>query len=250
MFNITNLFTIIILNIFALYCNAASLPEYSYTEIYTYDNQELNNIDSPSDAKAEISDPFYVINRHIFNINYLLDKAFFAPIAETYLAVIPKRGRVHIANFMSNISEPLNFINLVFQGNFKQARITIGRFLANTVLGFFGILDVAAQAKLTYSGEDFGKTLARYGAPSGPYIVAPILGPTSFRDVSGKVADFFMDPFKYTLHREYRDIINITWLVHKRAEVNEVVKTVNRSLDPYETAKLLYIQNRNSQILK
>jgi phospholipid-binding lipoprotein MlaA len=226
--------------------SARSIPEYSYSELYSYDNQDIEK-DPSQKEQDSISDPFYVLNKNIFNINYLLDRAFFSPIAETYLAVVPKRGRIHIGNFLSNMGEPINFINMILQGNFKQAKISVGRFLTNTVLGCFGFLDVAKELSLKYRGEDFGRTLAHYGASSGPYLVIPLLGPTSVRDVSGKVADFFIDPFKYTLHKEHRNIINAAWLLHKRSELSDVIKTVNRSLDPYETAKMLYIQNRASR---
>lgn len=237
-------YIIVFLFCFSNIARADSLPSYSYSEMYMYDNQDDRiNTETPSSEK-KIHDPFYVINKNIFNINYLLDKAIFAPAAKTYVTVIPERGRMHIGNFMSNIGEPINFFNLLFQGKFKQARISLGRFMTNTVLGFAGILDVATPLKLNYKGTDFGLTLAHYKFSSGPYIVAPILGPTSVRDLSGKVADFFIDPFKYALNKPERNVINATWLLHKRAGATDLIDTVNNSLDPYETAKALYLQNR------
>ena len=242
---ISQFFTVIYL--FMLASTANAVPVASYSEMYMYDSQDYQT-DTTASPDSLISDPFAVINKHIFNINYLLDAAFFRPAAETYLYLMPARGRMHVGNFMSNIGEPINCINLIFQGKFKQARISLGRFMTNSLLGFFGIMDVATEFKLQYKGEDFGQTLAYHKIPTGPYLVAPILGPTSTRDLSGKVADFFMDPFKYSLTKEERNIINATWLLHKRANANEIIKTVNNSLDPYEAAKALYIQNRISQI--
>lgn len=229
---------------------AKDLPSYSYSEIYIYDSQDLNKntIDNNDSSGTKVSDPFKVINKNIFNINYFIDSAFFRPISEIYLFTIPKRGRMHIGNVVTNLGEPINFFNLLFQGKFAQARISIGRFIVNSVLGFCGIVDVATSAKMNYKGEDFGQTLGYHKVPNGPYLVVPLLGPTTVRDLTGKVADFFIDPFKYALNKRERNVVNITWLLHKRSNANEVIKTVNNSLDPYETAKLLYIQNREAQI--
>lgn len=232
--------------IVAYNAGAVTAPSYSYSEMYVYDNQDNENedLDSLYEEKELISDPFEPVNRHIFNINSLLDSAFIAPVIETYIAVTPKQARTNIGNFVSNLGEPVNFINLMLQGSFSQARVTFGRFITNTLLGFFGIMDVASGCDMPYKGEDFGQTLAYYGFPTGPYIVMPIFGSSSTRDTAGKVFDFFANPTRYVLDRQERDIVNITWLVHKRAHANGIIKTVKKSLDPYETAKMLYIQNR------
>lgn len=231
-----------------LACNAiaATVPSYSYSEMYVYDNQdnEDEDLDSLYAEKILIPDPFEPINRHIFNINSLLDSAFVSPVIETYIAVTPKRVRSNIGNFVSNMGEPINFINLMLQGDFGQARITFGRFITNTLLGFLGIMDVASGCNMPYKGEDFGQTLAHYGFSTGPYLVMPLFGSSSTRDTTGKVFDFFANPLRYALDSEERAVVNVTWLVHKRAQANGIIKTVKRSLDPYETAKMLYIQNR------
>lgn len=230
---------------FALNSQGKALPGYS--SMYMYDNQDCYtdpNIDNP----VHISDPLAPINKQIFYFNWMLDTIIFIPAMQIYVTAVPKRSRVYVSNFISNISEPINFANLLFQGNFKQAQISFARFVTNSLLGFFGIMDVATQFKLPYKGEDFGQTMAYRGVPMGPYLVAPILGPTSFRDLSGKAVDFFIDPFKYVLSKSEREIIDITWLIQKRTDSDAVIKAVKQSIDPYETAKQMYIQNRNNQI--
>jgi phospholipid-binding lipoprotein MlaA len=244
-------FKIFILGLFcfkAVFAEAVNLPTYSYTEMYIYDNQDETKVLPEIPSQPLISDPFEPVNRHIFNINSILDSAFISPVVETYLALTHKHVRGSLDNFMSNIGEPINFLNSMLQGDFAQARVTFGRFLANTVLGFFGIIDVASKADMQYKSEDFGQTMAHYGVGSGPYVVMPIFGPSSIRDASGKVVDFFADPLTHALDSKGRQVINVTWAFHKRSEANQIIKTVKRSLDPYETAKLLYIQNRNNQI--
>lgn len=226
---------------------AQAIP--SYSEMYVYDNQDVPTIDPESSTSEKlISDPLEPVNRHIFNINSLLDTAFIAPVIETYITVTPKPVKVRLGNFVSNLGEPINFLNLMLQGDFAQARVTLGRFITNSLLGFFGIVDVASKANMQYKGEDFGQTLAHYGMSSGPYLVIPIFGPSSTRDTAGKVFDFFADPMRYAMDREERDIVNIAWVINKRADANQLVKTIKKSLDPYETAKMLYIQNRINQI--
>ena len=229
-----------------LACNAqATLPGYS--SMYMYDNQDCYT-DENLDNSAQISDPLAPLNKQIFYFNWMLDTIIIIPAMQIYTTAVPKRGRTYVANFMSNISEPINFANLLFQGKFKQAHISLIRFTTNSLLGFFGIMDVATEFNLPYKGEDFGQTMAYRGVPSGPYLVAPILGPTSVRDLSGKVADFFIDPFKYALDKNTREVIDVTWLMQKRTDGDSVIKTVKRSMDPYEIAKQMYVQNRNSQI--
>lgn len=238
---------VVIYIFFDLSAVALSATPSSYSGIF-YDDQDNFSLDAYEENTPKISDPFVIPNKFIFNINSTLDTFIVSPAIQTYLFITPKPVRTRIGNFMNNISEPVNMLNNIFQGNFKQARISLGRFMTNTVLGFFGIMDVATNFKLTYKGEDFGQTLAHYDVPTGPYIVLPLFGPSSARDSAGKVADFFMDPFGYGLPKKERDIIDGTWLVHKRAESDNIVKVVKNSLNPYETAKSLYIQNRTDQI--
>lgn len=229
----------------ALDALAANMPAYS--SMYIYDNQDCYT-DTDIIEQPIISDPFYIINKQIFSFNGMMDTVIVIPAMEIYTTVIPKRGRVHVSNVLNNLAEPINLFNQIFQGNFAQARITFGRFITNTLLGCLGIMDVATSFNLKYHGEDFGQTLAHYNLPMGPYIVLPILGPSSLRDTSGKIVDYFIDPFEHVFDQKTRDIINITWAMQKRVDANGVIKTVKASIDPYETAKQIYVQNRIKQI--
>lgn len=231
-----------------LSCSAnANVPIYS--EMYMYDNEHCyEDTDTILNSPISASDPIAPINKHIFYINWMLDTILFIPAAEIYKTSIPKKTRVYVNNFMTNITEPINFFNLIFQGKFKQSQIPLARFMTNSLLGFFGIMDVASEFKLKYKSEDFGRTLAFYNVPRGPYLVVPLLGPTTARDLTGKVIDFVMDPVRYSLSNRDRSIINSTWLLQKRVDNNTVINTIKSSIDPYETAKQIYIQNRNKQL--
>ena len=193
--------SIILICIFAYKATAMQAPYYS--EMYIYDDQDDLSLGLYSDIdKPLISDPFILVNKQIFSFNSTMDTVFISPLIEMYITVMPKHGTDSVGNFLRNAGEPLNFLNLMLQGNFAQARVTLGRFMTNTVLGFFGIMDVATDFKLQYKAEDFGQTLAHYGTPIGPYIVLPIFGPSSARDTVGRGVDFVADPFRSTLDGE------------------------------------------------
>ena len=242
------LLNILILLILSSPAHGLDTSSYSYTDMYIYDNQDYNTNTDIDPNTPTIKDPFEPINRSIFGLNNMIDILFITPTAELYSAMMPKIGKSYISNFFSNLGEPLNFINLILQGKLPQARITLGRFLTNSSLGCFGIMDVATKFNLNYKGEDFGQTLGYHKVPTGPFIMIPIFGPSSLRDTSGKVADFFMDPFRYKIKRRVYNDMNLVWLLHKRSESSTLINTVRHSLDPYETAKMLYIQNRTIKI--
>ena len=56
------------------------------------------------------------------------------------------------------------------------------RIVINTMFGVGGLFDVATLAKLPKHENDFGLTLGHYGVPPGPYLVLPLLGPSTVRD--------------------------------------------------------------------
>ena len=227
---------------------AGAAPMPSYSEMYVYDNQDCYEIDQTDKQEVKIADPFKVINKQIFYFNNMIDMIILMPFNQIYITAVPKMGRKYVANFMSNIAEPLNILNSIFQGNFAQAKISFGRFATNTLMGFGGIVDVASKLNLKYRSEDFGQTMASYKMPSGPYLVAPLMGPTNVRDLSGKIVDYFLDPFNYLLKRKERYAVDVVWILQKRSDGDSVIKMVRQSLDPYETAKQMYIQYRKNQI--
>lgn len=240
------IFSLMLFLAVSLPANGAPTP--SYSEMYVYDNQDCYAPDQEDQPEVKIADPFKVINKQIFYFNNMIDLIILTPFNQIYVTAVPKRGRKYVASFISNLAEPLNILNSIFQGNFAQARISFGRFTTNTLMGFCGIIDVASRFNLKYRGEDFGQTMAKYKIPSGPYLVAPLMGPTSARDLSGKIVDYFLDPVNYLLKTKERYAVDIVWILQKRSDNDSVIKMVRQSLDPYETAKQMYIQYRKNQI--
>ena len=144
-------------------------------------------------------DPFERINRHVLDVNTVLDDNVLRPVAETYRAVVPEFGRMRLRAFINNLGEPLIFANNVLQLRLGDAGTTLGRFAINTTLGGVGLWDVATDQGLARQTGDFGQTMARYGMPSGPYLMLPVVGPSNLRDATGEAADGFGNPLLLAL---------------------------------------------------
>lgn len=138
---------------------------------------------------VDVYDPLEGFNRRMYTFNYYFDKYLYLPVVNTYAFITPDYVEDRVSNFVDNIFEFNNFINNVFQLKFKQAGITLGRFLSNTTLGIAGLWDPATGMGLPEQSEDFGQTLGHYNVGDGPYLVLPIFGPSNLRDTTGLVTD-------------------------------------------------------------
>lgn len=138
-------------------------------------------------------------NRAVFKFNMTLDRWLLKPVAKGYDFITPDPVQVGIGNVFSNIGEVGHIANDVLQWRWKQAANDTGRLLTNTTLGFFGLFDVATELGLPENeGADVGLTLARWGVPSGPYLVLPFLGPSTVRDGFSLPVDYYvLDPISY-----------------------------------------------------
>jgi len=212
----------------------------------------------PEDSEAlaeyeEINDPLEPTNRNFFAFNRGLDTVLFKPLAEAYV-LLPKPVRDSIHSSVNNVRAPVNFANDLLQGELERAATVLGRFLINTTVGVGGIFDVAAHVGLERHNEDFGQTLAVWGAPTGPYIVIPILGPSSPRAIVGTITDSFLDPLTYVFDNQGAELEY--WLIRggiegidERARVLDVLDDIEESsLDFYATVRSLYRQRREAEV--
>jgi len=210
--------------------------------------------DIPDDFSDDdgLADPLEGVNRAIFAVNDTVDIAVFRPVALVYRTVIPPPLRKGLANFLANASTPITLANDVLQGDMKRAETTVVRFFLNSVAGFGGLRDIAAEAGWERHTEDFGQTLAVYGVPSGPYIVAPLLGPSTPRHLVGRAVDILANPWTWILW----DASTLESLSPTLAETvsgrESAIETLDAtregSPDYYVTLKNLYYQNRLSEI--
>jgi phospholipid-binding lipoprotein MlaA len=144
--------------------------------------------DATPDARA-VYDPWEPMNRHIYRFNANFDKFIFLPVVRGYRFVLPRFARAGLSNFFANIGESTIIVNSILQlAPIKTAK-SIARLSVNSTIGIAGFFDVARHWKLPGEHEDFGQTLGFYGVGPGPYLVLPILGPSSLRDTGGLAVD-------------------------------------------------------------
>ena len=176
-----------------------------------------------------------------------------APLAKGYRIILPKEVRTGVRNFFNNLKEPWTSINSALQGDLKNTGHSIARFCLNTTVGLLGIFDVATHLGFEKQKEDFGQTLAVYGVGSGPYLVLPLLGPSTLRDAIGRVTGFVADPVTVALNREGKE--DWVWIgtalkgIDFREQNLEKIDNLEAtSVDFYATIRSLYLERRNRMI--
>lgn len=196
------------------------------------------------DAAAS-ADPWEGLNRPIHSFNKGVDKVLIKPVAKGYEFIIPKFMRRGVTNFSRNLREPLNFINNLLQGKGGAATNDLGRFVANSTFGVLGIFDVATAAGLDEaSDEDFGQTFAVWGVPDGPYVVVPLLGPSTLRDAVLIPLNLLADPLFHYRNSSIRDKLYILRLIDVRQRLFRAEELLKGSQDRYISIREAYLQHR------
>jgi phospholipid-binding lipoprotein MlaA len=201
----------------------------------------------------ETNDPFEPANRAMFEVHEVADRYVLQPVAEAYRDILPQPVRSGIRNVLGNLRAPVILANDLLQGNITRARITLGRFMVNSTLGVAGILDVAREWGVPGHSEDFGQTLAVWGAGEGFYMFVPLFGPSSPRDLGGQAVDFAINPLSWLGQGLIVDAAGWTQLgltvVDTREALLEPIDQVRAtSLDPYSTLRSAYRQRRAFEI--
>jgi phospholipid-binding lipoprotein MlaA len=195
-----------------------------------------------------VFDPFEKQNRKIHAFNRGLDKALVRPAARGYSALLPDPIEDSIGNFAENLGQPSVIVNSLLQGNFKGAGLSTTRFLTNTVLGFAGFVDAAAEFKVPEHSTDFGETLYTWGAGEGAYVELPALGPSTVRNTTGKVVDLFTNPLSYAVNspdKYYGTAASVASRLSDRGRYGDTIDSIlYESADSYAQARLIYLQNR------
>lgn len=213
-------------------------------------------LDDDPEAQAEYrenNDPAEPTNRAMFAVHEALDRNVLQPIAEAYRAVFPQPIRTGVRNVLGNLRTPVILTNDLLQGEADRARITLGRFMVNTVFGVGGIFDVARHWGVEGHSEDFGQTLAVWGVGEGPYIFIPLLGPSNLRDGVGFGVDMATNPISYLGQGVIVEAAGWTrvglTVVDTREDLLDAINGVRAtSLDPYTTLRSAYRQRRQYEI--
>ena len=201
----------------------------------------------PQDA-----DPWEPMNRKIFAFNESLDEWVIGPVSVGWNGVLPGGVQTSIKNFFDNIFMPAIFVNHVVQGQFKEAFADdLPRFLMNTTIGWVGLFDAASTVDLDKNYTDFGVTLGRWGVPTGPYLVLPLLGSSSPRNVFGKVADAWSTPYSLWIAPWISVTIRAVELVNLRSLFSEEIEqSRDESIDYYSFVRSAWTQNRRYRVLE
>jgi len=196
-------------------------------------------------ASNEINDPYENFNRKTYQFNENLDEKIAKPIAEIY-SKFPTPIKNGVTNFFNNLEEVDTFVNQILQGKPKESLNDLTRFIINSTIGLGGLIDVASKIGLQRHEEDFGQTLAVWGVGQGPYIMLPVLGPSTFRDTFSRPVSSFLS---VTFHMTDSDV-NITLKSIDAIETRERLLDVESLLsgDKYSFVKDAYIQSINYEV--
>ncbi|HZX15771.1 MAG TPA: VacJ family lipoprotein [Pseudomonas sp.] len=200
----------------------------------------------PALAQANEEDPWQGYNRFMFRVNDNVDTYTLKPLAKGYQAVTPQFLEDGVHNVFRNIGDVGNLANNLLQGKLHDAGVDGGRLIFNTTFGLLGFFDVGSTMGLQRSDEDFGQTMGAWGLNSGPYVVLPLLGPSTVRDAFGKVPDSMLSAPAFIDHVPTRNVVRGVQVVDVRASLLKAERMV--SGDKYIFIRNAYLQNREFKV--
>lgn len=200
----------------------------------------------PVVANADEQDPWVGYNQFMFNINETVDAYTLKPLAQGYQAVTPQPVEDGISNVFRNIGDVRNLANNLLQGKLHDAGVDSSRLIVNTTFGVLGLFDVATRMGLQRNDEDFGQTLGAWGLGSGPYVVLPLLGPSTVRDAFARVSDSMLAATAHIGHVPTRNVVIGVDAINLRASLFKAERLV--SGDKYTFIRNAYLQNREFKV--
>ena len=195
---------------------------------------------------ANPADPFEPFNRGVHSFNDSVDKAVIKPVATVYRDVTPQPVRTGVSNFFGNLGDAWSFVNNLLQFRGLEAYESLVRFTTNTFFGLGGVLDIASEAGIERHKQDFGLTLGRWGVPTGPYVVLPLLGPSTVRDTLALPVDAQGNLLSTVYPVTTRNSLLGLRLVNTRANLlraSEVLDTA--ALDKYTFTRDVFLNLRS-----
>lgn len=222
-------------------------------ELAANQDAKAQNDIMPAAGTDQISDPLEGTNRAIFKFNNGVDHVVIHPIAKGYRTIVPQPARTGIRNFLRNLKSPTTFVNQLLQGDIGGAGDVLARAVINSTIGIAGLIDVADKVGIPYEAEDFGQTMAVWGIGHGPYIVVPILGPSSLRDYAGYFADSYADPLRWYLFNVdeegwYYAKVGMDYLDLRESLVDVLEDLEKSSIDYYASVRSVYYQRREALV--
>jgi len=194
-------------------------------------------------------DPYEGYNRAMFKFNDTVDEYALKPVATAYRNVLPSFAQTGVNNFFGNLGDAWSSVNDFLQGKGKQGLSDLSRFALNSTVGILGLFDVASEAGIQKHKEDFGQTLGTWGVGSGPYVVLPLLGPSTVRDTVALPVDWKGDIWSYKDPVYLRNIGIGIRAVDQRANLLDASSLLeDAALDRYEFIRDGFLQRRESLI--
>ncbi|MFL6672056.1 MAG: VacJ family lipoprotein [Massilia sp.] len=194
-------------------------------------------------------DPFEKFNRAMFTFNDAADRVALKPAATAYKEHTPGFVQTGVNNFFGNLTDAWSAMNNLLQGKGQEGMSDLTRFAFNSTFGILGLLDIASEAGLQKHNEDLGQTLGMWGVPSGPYLMLPLLGPSTVRDTAALPADLWGDPWSHKEPVGWRNAGIGVRAVDQRATVLDASNLLEEAaLDRYEFIRDGYLQRRESRV--
>jgi phospholipid-binding lipoprotein MlaA len=198
-------------------------------------------------AIRQATDPWESWNRKVFGFNESLDRHLLKPVATVYTELIPGPVRQATSNFFGNVGDAWSAFNLVLQGRFKPGAEQTMRFAMNSTFGLAGLIDIATPAGIERRREDLGRTFGHWGFGSGPYIVWPLLGPSSLRDSFALPLDRRISPALLVSDRQSQWALYGLQAIDERANLLRAAELLDAmALDKYSFIRDAYLQRRGN----
>jgi phospholipid-binding lipoprotein MlaA len=195
---------------------------------------------------ASEDDPWESVNRPIYKFNDVIDTYALKPLAQGYQYIAPQFVEDGVHNFFQNIGDVRNLANDILQAKPHAAGVDTARLIFNTTFGLLGVIDVGTKMGLQRNDEDFGQTLGYWGVGSGPYVMLPLLGPSTLRDAPSKYVDSYTAPYRYVDDVPVRNSFYALDIIDTRASLLSSEKLITG--DRYTFIRNAYLQNREFKV--
>jgi phospholipid-binding lipoprotein MlaA len=200
---------------------------------------------------ANPRDPLEPFNRNMMQFNEGVDSIVLRPVATLYREKVPALARTGVSNFFANMGDAWSFVNSALQFKIHNAVDNLMRFQLNTVFGMAGIFDIASEANIDRHKEDFGQTLGHWGMPPGPYLVLPLLGPSTVRDTLALPIDRRGDPLGSVDPGSAQGALYLLRAVDIRSNLLRASSVLDEAaLDKYSFTRDAHLQRRRAEIFE
>lgn len=197
---------------------------------------------------ADPRDPLEPFNRSVYAFNEGVDRVVLKPVAEAYNEALPSPVRTGVRNFFANLADAWTAVNALLQGRGQAAVESLFRVQVNTLFGLGGLIDVASDAQIPRHREDFGKTLGRWGVPTGPYLVLPLLGPSTVRDTAVLPVEHWGNAVSHIDDDGTRYSLLALRIIDTRAQLLRAGRVLDEAaLDKYSFTRDAYLQLRGAR---